>query len=70
MDFKNEVAFLEQDDQYKMVWSNSAIYPGLTEDDKVRVSVIQAQRGQILDRNGRMLQERVLLHLLELYLES
>ena len=55
MDFKNEVAFLEQDDQYKMVWSNSVIYPGLTEDDKVRVSVIQAQRGQILDRNGRML---------------
>ena len=55
MDFKNEVAFLEQDDQYKMVWSNSVIYPGLTEDDKVRVSVIQAQRGQLLDRNGRML---------------
>lgn len=55
VDFKNEVAFLEQDDQYKMVWSNSVIYPGLTEDDKVRVSVIQAQRGQILDRNGRML---------------
>ncbi len=54
VDFKNEVAFLEQDDQYKMVWSNSVIYPGLTEDDKVRVSVIQAQRGQILDRNGRM----------------
>lgn len=55
VDFKNEVAFLEQDDQYKMVWSNSVIYPGLTEDDKVRVSVIQAQRGQILDRNGIML---------------
>ena len=55
VDFKNEVAFLEQDDQYKMVWSNSVIYPGLTENDKVRVSVIQAQRGQILDRNGRML---------------
>ena len=55
VDFKNEVAFLEQDDQYKMVWSNSVIYPGLTEDDKVRVSVIQVQRGQILDRNGRML---------------
>ena len=55
MDFKNEFAFLEQYDQYKMVLSNSVIYPGLTEDDKVRVSVIQAQRGQILDRNGRML---------------
>lgn len=55
VDFENEVAFLEQDDQYKIVWSNSVIYPGLTEDDKVRVSVIQAQRGQILDRNGRML---------------
>lgn len=55
VDFENEVAFLEQDDQYKIVWSNSVIYPRLTEDDKVRVSVIQAQRGQILDRNGRML---------------
>lgn len=30
VDFKNEVAFLEQDDQYKMVWSNSVIYGTVT----------------------------------------
>lgn len=53
-----------------MVWSNSVIYPGLTEDDKVRVSVIQAQRGQILDRNGRMLAGKGVVSSVGLYLES
>lgn len=34
---------------------DSLIYPGLSERDKVRVSVTQAKRGEILDRNGRVL---------------
>ena len=38
-----------------MVWTDSLIYPGLSSTDKVRVSTTQAKRGEILDRNGRVL---------------
>ena len=55
VDFENELTFLEEDGQYKALWSDSVIYPGLETSDKVRVSTIQANRGEILDRNGRML---------------
>lgn len=53
--FENEVVFLEEDDKYKLVWSNSVIVPGLGMSDKVRVSTVQAKRGAIFDRNGRTL---------------
>lgn len=55
VDFENELTFLEEDGQYKALWSDSVIYTGLETSDKVRVSTIQANRGEILDRNGRML---------------
>ena len=38
-----------------MVWDNSLIFPNLASTDKVRVSTTQANRGEILDRNGRVL---------------
>lgn len=53
--FENEAGFLEEDDAYKLVWDDSIIFPGLGASDKVRVSTTQAKRGEILDRNGRML---------------
>ncbi len=53
--FENEASFLEEDGAYKIVWSDSMIFPGLGASDKVRVSTVQAERGEILDRNGRML---------------
>lgn len=53
--FENEAYFLKIEDTYKLVWMDSLIYPGLSERDKVRVSVTQAKRGEILDRNGRVL---------------
>ena len=34
---------------------DSLIYPELLKTDKIRVSVTQAKRGEILDRNGRVL---------------
>lgn len=55
VEFENELIFLEEDGRYKALWSDSVIYPGLESSDKVRVSTIQANRGEILDRNGRML---------------
>ena len=53
--FENEAFFLKREDGYKLVWSDSLIYPGLSSTDRVRVSTIQAKRGEILDRNDRIL---------------
>ena len=53
--FENEAFFLEGEDGYKLVWDNSLIFPNLASTDKVRVSTTQANRGKILDRNGRVL---------------
>lgn len=53
--FENEAYFLKIEDTYKLVWMDSLIYPGLSERDKVRVSVTQAKREEILDRNGCVL---------------
>lgn len=53
--FENEAFFLEGEGGYKLVWDNSLIFPNLASTDKVRVSTTQANRGEILDRNGRVL---------------
>lgn len=56
--FENEASFLEENDAYKLVWNDSIIFPELGASDKVRVTTTQAKRGEILDRNGRMLAGR------------
>ena len=38
-----------------MVWDDSLIFPELGSTDKVKISTTQANRGGILDRNGRVL---------------
>ena len=38
-----------------MVWDDSLIFPKLGSTDKVKISTTQANRGDILDRNGRVL---------------
>ena len=53
--FENEALFLKGEDGYKLVWDDSMIFPNLTSADKVGVSTTQAERGEILDRNGRVL---------------
>ena len=53
--FENEAFFLEGEDGYKLVWDDLLIFPNLASTDKVRVSTTQANRGEILDRNGRVL---------------
>ena len=53
--FENEAFFLKREDGYKLIWTDSLIYPGLSSTDKVRVSTTQAKRGEILDRNERVL---------------
>ena len=53
--FENEALFLKGEDGYKLVWDDSMIFPNLTSTNKVRVSTTQAVRGEIMDRNGRVL---------------
>lgn len=53
--FENEAVFTTGKDGYKLVWQDSLIFPELGSDDKVRILFTQAERGQILDRNGKVL---------------
>ena len=53
--FENKALFLKNEEGYQLVWDDSLIFPNLASTDKVRVSTTQAERGEILDRNGRVL---------------
>lgn len=53
--FDNEATFVKEGDGCRLVWKDSLIFPGLEADDKIKVSVTQAERGRILDRNDRVL---------------
>ena len=53
--FKNEAFFQKGENGYELMWDDSLIFPELRITDKVNVSVTQAKRGEILDRNGRVL---------------
>ena len=53
--FENEAFFSKSREGYRLVWDDSMIFPELSSSDKVRVSTIQAERGKILDRKGRIL---------------
>ena len=53
--FENEAIFQKDEDGYELVWDDSLIFPELGSTDKVKISTTQANRGDILDRNGRVL---------------
>ena len=53
--FENEAHFLKEEESYQLVWNDTLIFPNLLPTDKIRVSTIEAERGEILDRNGRVL---------------
>lgn len=53
--FENEAVFQKGEEGYLLVWQDYLIFPELGPSDKVRVSSTKAERGQISDRNGRML---------------
>ncbi len=53
--FDNEAVFKHTEDGYRLIWNDSLIFPVLTESDKIQVNSLAAERGSILDRNGRML---------------
>lgn len=55
MNFESKALFLKGEKGYELVWNDSLILPGLERADKVRVSRTEAERGEIVDRNGRLL---------------
>lgn len=53
--FTNEAEFTKTKDGYRLLWKDSLILPDLSPSDRVQVSDLQAERGEILDRNGKVL---------------
>ncbi len=53
--FENEAQFVKDEDGYKLLWKDSLIFPHLASSDKVRIQTIPAERGNIVDRNDRVL---------------
>lgn len=55
VEFDNTVMAVKENQEYKLKWSPSFIFPQLGENQKVRISTIKAKRGDILDRNDKKL---------------
>lgn len=53
--FDHEAYFIKGEEGYWLSWNDGLIFPELEKGDKVRVSVTQAERGSIYDRNGVLL---------------
>lgn len=52
---KNKLEKEEEGYPYVLVWDDSLIFPDLTATDKVKVTREEAARGEIVDRNGKLL---------------
>ena len=56
VEFDNTVRLTEDKEKgYLVNWSSSLIFPQLGNEDKVRISTIEAERGEIIDKNGNVL---------------
>lgn len=56
LQFENQAVFTREiGEGCGLEWEHSLIFPNLGREDKVQVTTIPAQRGQILDRNGQVL---------------
>lgn len=53
--FSNEVTMTYTKDGYRIVWNDNLILPNLESTDRVSVSTVAAKRGEIIDRNGKLL---------------
>ncbi len=52
LSFKNIATLTKKDGKYYINWSSNLIYPNLNNQDKIKVNVHQARRGNIYDRNN------------------
>lgn len=55
VNFKNEATLINTKEGYKLLWKDSLIVPELQQADKIQIITSQAERGDILDRNGKKL---------------
>ncbi|MDO4305870.1 MAG: penicillin-binding transpeptidase domain-containing protein [Eubacteriales bacterium] len=55
INFENEARFVEKSFGYKLAWEDGLIFPQLGKSDRVQISVTEAKRGRILDRNGQVI---------------
>ena len=46
---------LDSNSVYRLQWNSCMIFPNLGHNDRVRINILPAKRGNIYDRNGRML---------------
>lgn len=53
--FANQAQFVKEEGAYYLIWSDQMIFPQLTNQDKVKVTTLSAKRGEIYDRNGKLL---------------
>ena len=66
INFRNTSKFSKENKKYLLKWSSSQIFPYLRDKDKIRVSTVKANRGEILDRNNIKLAENGKLSLVGL----
>ena len=55
VNFSNSANLVKQNEEYKLEWSTTLIFPELKEGYKVRVKTLKGTRGSILDRDGNKL---------------
>ena len=56
--FSNQATLEQEGGVAKLKWNAGLIFPDLGDTDKVRVETLKAERGSILDRNGKLLAGR------------
>lgn len=62
-----KLSLIKENKEYKVKWDESLIFPNMIKDDKVRVSTTEAKRGNILDRNGKVLAEDGIIYSVGIY---
>lgn len=50
-----KISLVKEDGSYKLNWDEGLIFPNMLKDDKLRVSITPAKRGDILDKDGQVL---------------
>lgn len=53
--FPNEMNIHKEDGRYRIAWTDGLIFPQLGSEDTVKVVTLEAERGNIYDRNGKLL---------------
>ncbi|WP_052129966.1 penicillin-binding protein PBP4(5) [Ureibacillus sinduriensis] len=51
-EIRYKTKLIENEDDYKIDWTAELIFPGMLSDDKIRYTVNEAKRGEIVDRLG------------------